>query len=50
MKGVDESVLHWFGHIERMKNDRIAKRMYIGVCVGSGLVGLLFEEKNVQIS
>ena len=26
-KGVDESILHWFGHIERMENDRMAKRV-----------------------
>ena len=25
--GVNESVLHWIGHIKRMENDRIAKRM-----------------------
>ena len=33
-KGVDErineSVLQWFGHIERTGNDRIAKRVYVG--------------------
>ena len=26
-KGVDEGVLWWFGHVERMENDRIAKRV-----------------------
>ena len=26
---VDESVLRWFGHIERMENDRIAKIVYV---------------------
>ena len=34
-EGVDESILRWSGHIERMKNDRIAKRVYVGRCVGS---------------
>ena len=38
-KGVDEKidvgVLRWFGHVERMKNDRIAKRVYVGECAGS---------------
>ena len=34
LKGVDASVLRWFGHIERMDNDRILKRR----CVGSRLV------------
>ena len=31
---IDEGVLEWFGHVERMDNDRIAKRVYVGVCVG----------------
>ena len=26
---IDEDVLRWFGHMERRKNDRIAKRFYI---------------------
>ena len=43
MKGVDkrsdEAVLQWFGHVERMKNDRTAKRVYVGECAGSGSVG-----------
>ena len=43
VKGLDEridvSVLQWFGHIERMRNDKIAKRVYMGDCVGSCLVG-----------
>ena len=26
----DEGVLWWFGHVERMENDRIAKRVYVG--------------------
>ena len=34
MKGVDEKmdedVLRWFGHVERMENDRITKRVYVG--------------------
>ena len=24
---INESVLRWFGHVERMENDRIAKRV-----------------------
>ena len=27
---IDEGVLRWFGHVERMENDRITKRMCIG--------------------
>ena len=27
-----ESMLWWFGHVERMESDRIAKRVYVGVC------------------
>ena len=34
-KGVDESILCLFGHIERMENDRIAKRVYMGERVDS---------------
>ena len=41
-KGVDEKsdegVLRWFGHVERMENNRIAKRVYVGECVGSNSV------------
>ena len=29
-----ENVLRWFSHVERIE-DRIAKRMYVGVCAGS---------------
>ena len=39
MKGVDEKidegVLRWFSHVERMENDRIAKRVYVRECAGS---------------
>ena len=45
MKGVDiridEGVLHWFGHVERMENDRIAKKVYVGECASSCSVGRL---------
>ena len=43
MKGVnerfEEGVLQWFGHVERMERDRIAKRVYVGECSGSQSVG-----------
>ena len=36
MKSLDErfkeGVLRWFGHVERMERDRIAKEVYVGVC------------------
>ena len=32
---IDEVVLRWFGHVERMEKGRIAKRVYVGVCAGS---------------
>ena len=36
-KGVDEKIdkdiLQWFSHVEKMENDRIAKKVYVGkVC------------------
>ena len=43
MKAVDErtdkGALRWFGHIERMEKDGNAKRIYIGGCAGSQLLG-----------
>ena len=27
---MEECVLQWFGHVERMENDRITKRVYVG--------------------
>ena len=36
---IDESVLRWFGHVEIMERDRIAKRVYVGECAGSHSVG-----------
>ena len=38
-KGLDErndkGVLQWFGHVERMERDKIAKRVYVGEFAGS---------------
>ena len=43
MKGVDErideGVPRWFGDVERMEKDRIAKRVYVGECGSSCSVG-----------
>ena len=44
VKGVDERIFHWFGYTEIMKNDRIIKRLYVGVCVVSTLVRLTSKE------
>ena len=39
MKGVEEridkGILWWFGNVERMKNDRIALRVYVEECAGN---------------
>ena len=34
-KGLDEGVLRWFEHVERMERDRITKIVYVGECAGS---------------
>ena len=34
-KRIDEGVLWLFSHEERMENDRIPKRFYVGECAGS---------------
>ena len=36
---IDEGVLQWFGHVERIEKDMIAKRVYVGECAGSRSVG-----------
>ena len=36
---IDDSVLRWFGHVERMERDRIVKRVYVGECAGIRSVG-----------
>ena len=38
---IDEGMLQWFSHVERMERDRIAKRVYVGECAGSSSVGWL---------
>ena len=32
---IEEGVLRWFGHVESMEKERIAKRAYVGDCAGS---------------
>ena len=46
MKGVDEwidGILRWFGHVEIIEDDRIAKRMYLGKQASSHSVGWLWK-------
>ena len=38
-KKIDEVVIRWFGHVEKMSNDKIAKRVYVGERSGSRSVG-----------
>ena len=36
---IDEGILRWFRHVEKMNMDRITKRVYVGECSGSHSVG-----------
>ena len=36
---IDEGVLQWFGPVERIEKDKIAKRVCVGECAGSRSVG-----------
>ena len=42
---IDEGFLRWFGHVERMENDRIAYRVYVEDCTGSRSVGRLRKRR-----
>ena len=45
-KGVNEKidgVLRWYSHVERMENNRIAKRVYVDESAGSHSVGRLWK-------
>ena len=37
---IDEGILRWFGHVERLENDRIYKKVYVGECTGGHSVGM----------
>ena len=49
VKWVDErieaDVLYWFSHVERIENDKIAKRIYVGEYIGSHSAGQLRKEE-----
>ena len=47
---LDEGVLRWFGNVERMERDRIAKRVYVGEFAGSRSVGRLRKRWNAIVS
>ena len=36
---IDECMLRWFGHVERIERHMFAKRAYIGECAGSHSMG-----------
>ena len=36
---IDESVIRWFGHIKRIRNDRMVKSVYVNERMGGRLVG-----------
>ena len=38
---IDKGILRWFSHVERMENDRIAKRVFVGERAGSRSLGRL---------
>ena len=44
---IDEGVLRWFGNVERMENDRIAKRVYVGECTGIRSIGRTWNRWSV---
>ena len=42
---IEEDVLHWFSYVERMENERIAKRLYVEEYAGSSSTGQPRKEK-----
>ena len=36
---IDEGIFRWFGHVDRIENDRKAKKIYVGECTRSRSVG-----------
>src|SRR5678816_3380272 len=58
---INESMLRWFGHVERVNDSRLVKRMYSGECVGNRPAGRpkkkwiesvkkCLEERNVRLA
>ena len=42
-ESIDEGVFWWFGHMERIEKDRIAKKVYVGEYAGSCSLGRLWK-------
>ena len=42
-KKIDNIILRLFSHMERMENDGIAKKVYVGECAGIHSVGRLWK-------
>ena len=60
LERISESILRWFGHMERMDESRLVKRVYRGECVGYrgrgrpknkwiGSVKFCLEERNLDL-
>ena len=45
-KMMNEGILQLFGYMERIKNNRIAKRLYVRECVGSKTRKRWFDTVN----
>ena len=39
LERINESILSWFGHVIRMKDNRLVKQMYKSECAGNRLPG-----------
>ena len=40
---IDDDVLQWFSHVEKMDNYRDAMRVYVGECAGNHSLGRLSQ-------
>ena len=44
-ESIDEGVIWWIDHVERMESDRIPKKAYVEECAGSRSVGMLRKRR-----
>ena len=57
-KKTDEGILRWFSYVQKMENNRIDKKIYVGESAGSWSVDrprnrwidIVFKEREVWIS